>query len=293
MIPWLVCALLAVVTVLLTIKITMMKKSMDELCEELETYIKEEASVTVTVSSGDRSVRRLAIKIDEQLKELRRLSSQYRSGDRELKDAVTNISHDLRTPLTALCGYLDLLEKTEQSEDAVRYTEQIRNRTDALKQLIEELFRYSVITSEAELNPEKLNICAVLEETLIGFEGAMKNKGITPEISIPSEPLWRELDKTALVRIFGNIINNAVKYSSGNLEVNVHESGRITFSNKASELTDKDVKKLFERFYTADPSRKSTGLGLSIAKLLTEKMNGIISAELCEGKLIVTVNFIK
>ena len=291
MFPWIICGVLAVIIAILVIKIRMMQKSMDEICTCLSEHLSTDTNQLIMVSSSDRYVRHLASEIARQLAELRRQRRQYISGDRELKEAVTNISHDLRTPLTAICGYLELLEAEEMTDNTRRYVEQISNRTEALKALTEELFRYSVISSVSDLSYEKVNVGRVLEDTLISFYGAFEQKNITPNISLPDSVMIRTLDKSALSRIFGNIISNALKYSDGDFSVIMTETGEITFSNTASELSSVDVGKLFDRFYTVDSARKSTGLGLSIAKLLTERMGGRISAEYKSTMLTVKLYF--
>ena len=291
MFPWIICGVLAVVIVILMVKIRMMQKSMDEICSCLSEHLSSDTNRLITVSSSDKHVRHLASEIARQLAELRRQRRQYINGDRELKEAVTNISHDLRTPLTAICGYLELLESEKMTDNTRRYVEQIQSRTEALKALTEELFRYSVISSVSDLNYENVNVSRVLEDTLISFYVAFEQKNIKPNILLPDGAIVRTLDKSALSRIFGNIISNAVKYSDGDFSVIMTESGEITFSNSASELSSVDVGKLFERFYTVDSARKSTGLGLSIARLLTERMGGRISAEYRETVLTVRVCF--
>ena len=291
MLPWIICGAFAVVIIILAIKIRMMQKSMDEICSCLSEHLSSDTNQLITISSSDKHVRHLASEIARQLAELRRQRRQYISGDRELKEAVTNISHDLRTPLTAICGYLELLEAEEMTDNTRRYVEQISNRTEALKVLTEELFRYSVISSVSDLNYEKVNVGRVLEDTLISFYGAFGQKKIAPNISLPDGVIIRSLDKSALSRIFGNIISNAVKYSDGDFAVTMTDAGEITFSNTASELSSVDVGKLFDRFYTVDSARKSTGLGLSIAKLLTERMGGCISADYKGNMLSITLSF--
>ena len=291
MLPWIICGILAAIITILAIKICVMQKSMDEICSCLSEHLSSDTNQLITVSSSDKHVRHLASEIAKQLTELRRQRRQYISGDRELKEAVTNISHDLRTPLTAICGYLELLEAEEMTDNTRRYVEQISNRTEALKALTEELFRYSVISSVSDLSYEKVNIGRVLEDTLISFYGAFEQKNITPNISLPDGVIIRSLDKSALSRIFGNIISNAVKYSDGDFAVTMTDAGEITFSNTASELSSVDVGKLFDRFYTVDSARKSTGLGLSIAKLLTERMGGCISADYKGNTLSITFSF--
>lgn len=291
MLPWIICGAFAVVIIILAIKIRMMQKSMDEICSCLSEHLSSDTNQLITVSSSDKHVRHLASEIARQLAELRRQRRQYINGDRELKEAVTNISHDLRTPLTAICGYLELLEAEEMTDNTRRYVEQIANRTEALKSLTEELFRYSVVSSVSALSYEKVNVGRVLEDTLISFYGAFEQKNITPNISLPEGAIIRSLDKSALSRIFGNIISNAVKYSDGDFSVTMTDAGEITFSNTASELSSVDVGKLFDRFYTVDSARKSTGLGLSIAKLLTERMGGCITADYKGNTLSITLSF--
>lgn len=166
------------------------------------------------------AMRKLASEINVQLRLLRKERHRYQQGDLELKEAVTNISHDLRTPLTAINGYLDLLERTEKSED-----------------------------------------------------------------------VWRSLDAGAVNRVFSNIISNALKYSDGDLSVIMAKNGCITFSNTAQNLNAVTVGRLFDRFYTVEASRNSTGLGLSIAKILTERMGGSIFAEYHNKKLYISIQF--
>lgn len=287
------CGILALAVIAQTIKICMLKKSIREICDGFEHSLHTDTNVQVSVSSRDETVRTLAKAINIQLSELRRIKRQYENGDQELKDAITNISHDLRTPLTAIWGYLDLLEKKDLHEDEKRYVEQIRNRSEALKQLTEELFRYSVISSTPEMSYEIVDMRRVVEETLISFEGALQEAKIIPDVQLPATPTWRRLDSTALTRIFSNIINNAIKYTDGDFSIVLDENGSITFSNTAKELDTVEVGKLFDRFYTVDSARKSTGLGLSIAKLLTERMKGTINAEYVSDRLSIIVSFLE
>lgn len=185
------------------------------------------------------------------------------------------------------------MDKEEKSETLERYISQISNRINAINLLTEELFRYTVISSVEDVLPEPINLCRVLEETLVSFYGMFEQNGITPIVSIPEAPITRVLDENALSRIFGNIISNAIKYSDGDFSVTMKENGEIIFSNKAKALYGIDPLRLFERFFTVDPSKRSTGLGLSIAKSLIEKMHGGITAEYSEERLYITVWFDK
>lgn len=288
---WLACGILALAVICLCVKLCVMKKGIREICEDFEHCLQGDTNVLIRVSSADRTVRTLAGAINRQLSQLRHIRRKYEHGDQELKDAVTNLSHDLRTPLTAICGYLELMEKQPLSPDAERYLEQLRSRTQTLRELTEELFRYSVALCVPSPPPERVDLRRVLEESLLSFEGALMQASIVPEVRTPQEPVWRWLDASALSRVFENIIHNAVKYSDGDLSVTMDETGKIDFSNRSQELNTVEVGKLFDRFFTVDSARRSTGLGLSIAKALAERMNGELSARYAEGKLTVTAKF--
>lgn len=212
-------------------------------------------------------------------------------GDMELKDAVTNISHDLRTPLTAINGYLDLLEREKKSETVQRYLSRIQNRAELLINLTEEQFQYSIVASLQSLNYEPVDLVRALEESLVFFYAVMKERNIEPQIEMPEESLWVQLDKGAVSRIFSNIISNAIKYSDGDLSVVMDKNGCVTFSNTAHNLNAVTVGRLFDLFYTVEASRNSTGLGLSIARTLTEQMGGSISAQHRDGTLHISLCF--
>lgn len=269
--------LLLIIFVLLA-KVYFLRRSAKEITETFHDRLTADTNTLIDISTRDPYMRKLASEINVQLRLLRKERHRFQQGDLELKEAVTNISHDLRTPLTAICGYLDLLEREEKNEAVGRYLAQISNRAVALKNLTEELFRYSMVTSTQALKLERLDMVRALEETLLSFYGVMQEKGIQPQISLPEEQVYRELDIGALNRIFSNIISNALKYSDGDFSVTMANDGSITFSNTAKELNAVIVGRLFDRFYTVDAGRNSTGLGLSIAKLLTERMSGSIEA---------------
>ncbi len=282
--------LLLIIFVLLA-KVYFLHKSAQEISDAFLNRLTADTNSLIDISTRDPYMRKLAAEINVQLRILRKERHRYQQGDLELKEAVTNISHDLRTPLTAINGYLDLLEREEKSENVQRYLSQIQNRTEALKNLTEELFRYSVVTSSQELKAERMDIVRALEESLLSFYAVMQEKGIQPEIELPEEPVLRKLDASAVNRIFSNIISNSLKYSEGDLSVVMTSSGDITFTNTAHNLTAVTVGRLFDRFYTVEASRNSTGLGLSIARMLTERMGGGIEAVYNNDRLQIRIFF--
>ena len=288
---WVLVGIMALTIVALIIKITLMQRSAKEIEHAFADRLMTETNTLIDVSSNDKYIKSLASSINVELRKLRSERHRFYQGDVELKNAVTNISHDLRTPLTAICGYLEMLEQEEKSEKIELYLDYIGNRIESLKQLTEELFRYTVILSQEKLEKENVDVKGVLEECLLGFYGAMKGKGIDPEIVITDKQVTRRLNRSALVRIFNNILNNALKYSDGDLKVCLDDDGRVLFSNTAFGMDEIQVGKLFDRFFTVESARDSTGLGLSIAKALVEQMDGRIWAKYKGEQLYIYLEF--
>lgn len=272
--------------------IVSMRCSLREISDQFERRLSEGSNTPIFVSSSDREVRRFASRINQELKTLRAEQLKAETGSHELQNAITNVAHDLRTPLTAISGYLELLEEQKLDERSRGYTAVISERTATLRSLTEELFAFSVTDNAAnELKYEDVVINKELEIALAASYSVLSDAGITPDIRISDKPVVRSLDKKALQRIFGNILNNAAKYSSGGLTVSLESDGSIVFSNRSETMSEIDAGRLFDRFYTVENAKGSTGLGLSIAKLLTEKMGGRISAELAKGVFSIRVFF--
>lgn len=281
---------LLVIIFALLLKIFYMRKAIREIKRGFSEKLYTDTNTPIMLSSHDKLVSSLANDINVELKELQKQKHCYIQGDKELKNAITNISHDLRTPLTTICGYLSLLDKEEKSEHIARQLSIIKDRTFALKQLAEELFRYTTIISDTENSVyTETVINNVLEDCISSYYAMFKEKGITPNINLCEQKIVRSVDKTALLRIFNNVIDNAIKYSDGDLVISLFENGKIVFSNHTSDLNEIQIGKLFDRFYTVNTARKSTGLGLSIAKALIEKMDGNISADYSNNVLSIII----
>ena len=271
-------------------KIYILQKAAEEIEEAFADRLITDTNTLIDISSNDKHMRSLANAINKQLCILRTERHRFQQGDKEVKNAITNISHDLRTPLTAICGYLDLVEQEEKSMVVERYIEVIRNRTEILIKLTEELFRYSVImTIEKDKVREPVELNRVLEESIAAFYTALDERGITPNIQIPNKKVIRTLDQGSLTRVFSNLLNNAIKYSDGDLDITLLETGEIIFTNTAKGLNEVQVGRLFDRFYTVEDARKSTGLGLAIAKTLVEQMEGTISAQYENNQLSIHI----
>lgn len=330
MFPWkFVCIAAVALVIVLALKIAFLYQGLKEIGRQLHDRLSEDTNNVIYVSGNDRHLKAFARQMNQELKILYDQRRRYQNGDRELKEAVTNISHDLRTPLTAIYGYLELAEAETEAAEALEaaaslqelgdnapaershYLAQIRNRADAMRALTEELFRYSIIVSDprestayqqaaggtgADSGKERVVLNRFLADCLLSYYDIFGQNGIEPQIAIADEEVVRILDAGALRRIFCNILDNAVKYCKpamsserAVLSVELFPDGTIAFRNSAQHLDWVSVERLFDRFYTVETGRNSTGLGLSIAKLLTERMGGSISAAYAEGMLEITV----
>ena len=279
---------IAIVLILLTSKILVMKKSTREIRWQLSKLIQGDTNALINVTCADKDLTALAAALNIQLKELREKELTYTNGDREIKNAITNIAHDIRTPLTAICGYSEMMKEERDPAKNAKYLAIISERAGALKALSEELFKYSVASNTDKIQQlQRLDVNALLQDTLFTFYDKFTARDIVPQITSCDSPIIRITDKNSLTRIFSNIIENAIKYSDGDFSVDVKEDGTMLFSNSAKDFSNVDAGKLFDRFFTVETSKYSTGLGLSIAKQLTKQLGGEISAQYSNDTLTI------
>ncbi len=286
------CLLLlsAVVIILLCVKICILKKSAREISAQFSDRLKDDTNNLIYISSSDRDMRHLAENLNDELKDMRKKQLQYEYGNTELKNAITNVSHDIRTPLTAIAGNLYMIGKTDDISEIRAYVNAIEERTETMKQLTEELLRYSIIIyDENKPQTEDIFINQLLAESISSFYPVLTEKGITPQINMTDTRIVRNANRSELARVFSNLLNNAVKYSDGDLEITLSDTGEIKFSNTAKELSTVEVEQLFDRFYTVETAHHSTGLGLSIARTLVERMGGTITADYDDGRLTIII----
>ena len=286
------CLLLlsAVVIILLCIKICILKKSAREISAQFSDRLKDDTNNLIYISSSDRDMKHLAENLNDELKDMRKKQLQYEYGNTELKNAITNVSHDIRTPLTAIAGNLYMIGKTDDISEIRTYVNAIEERTETMKQLTEELLRYSIIISdENKPQTEDIFVNQLLAESISSFYPVLTEKGITPSIHLTDARIVRNVNRSELARVFSNLLNNAVKYSDGDLEITLSDAGKITFSNTAKELSTVEVEQLFDRFYTVETAHHSTGLGLSIARTLVERMGGTITANYDDSRLTIII----
>lgn len=222
---------------------------------------------------------------------------RYLDKEKSISDIYTNLSHDIRTPLTSLDGYFQLLKGSEITEEQQHYIMVIQERISSLKDMLEELFTFTKLQNDdyvLELNPCSLN--RILMDTLFSYYDIWKENDIDPKFEITEESLMIEGNSQALGRTIRNIIKNGFEHGEKQFEVVLERKGQtavLSLKNMVSEPGKIDISQIFERFYKADEARSdsSTGLGLSIAKEFVLRMNGAIRAEMEDNRFCIYIEF--
>jgi signal transduction histidine kinase len=240
----------------------------------------------------NRHLNQLAINMNKCLKAEENLRLESVREEKRFKELITNISHDLRTPLTAIKGYQQLMEKSELSQDQNKKLQIAKKHTEKLGQLIEHVYEYTFLEN-VDQTPEliRINLTNLVAETIIDSIPILEEKNLTIDFR-DTAPIYILGDKVMVTRIVQNLIRNGIQHSDGTMVVRLHERNKaiLSFSNPIDKSKRIDVGRLFERFYVGDKSRSnSTGLGLSIVKLLAEQMNGSVGASLENGLLNIQV----
>ena len=288
-----ICIVLAVTVIVLLVKVVLLERAFKEIGDQVKDHMDGTNSSIFQLSTSNKEARKLANDLNGALQELHAERVFLKDGDKRMKETVTAISHDLRTPLTAINSYVDLLGNETDESKRKEYLERIKDRTSELKNMTGELFKYSVSSDtqyDSQLSNEDIDLKSIIESSLISFYKEFTSKGIDPETDFPSEKVIISGNRKTLMRIFDNVFSNAAKYATS-LSVKLTSDGTVTVANDAPDLTPVQVSKLFDKYYTVTDGTNSTGLGLSIAKDLVGRMGGNISASLNGGILTITIRF--
>ncbi|MGN0473754.1 MAG: sensor histidine kinase [Acutalibacteraceae bacterium] len=284
---------------LLLIEYARYRRQVAEICRQLAFHHDEETNIDIRINMSRKEIVRLRDRLNDIFEDNRKSRASYIAQETRTKELIADVSHDIRTPLTSLDGYFSLLRDADSPEERGRYIEIITGRLNILRDLLEQLFTYAKLQNGSyKLEFDRFDCTQTMCEIMLSFYEEFRTRGINPRIELPEEECLIYGNKTAFVRIVNNILRNAVIHGRDSISATMRptENGvEFIFRNNLSDSWQGDIDKVFERFYTADKSRTdhSSGLGLPVAKKLTEAMNGKISAEITDGDFVIKLEFLR
>lgn len=278
------------------IRYTLLKRGIREISEELTDITGNLRENRILKQPfPQREMEALLSSINYTLDEVRKERVSYEKREQEFQRQLEDISHDLRTPLTAIQGYLKLIDQDSLDKEEKEYLEVIRRRSAHLQHLINQFYEFSTLLSgNYKMEFREIDLARMCREQLLGYYRQLEEAGIEVRIRIPEKPVFIQADENALSRIIGNLLQNALRYAKHRLEIEIAEMQTqeaakevmLICSNDAEHLTEDDVRQLFRRFYTGDRARSQggTGLGLAVSRHLAEQMGGTMTVESRQGK---------
>ena len=295
---WIIIVILAAGTGILAICLICYEKQVRHLKKQLEFLKAEDSNQLLTSVCAVGQTGEMINVMNQVLEKMREEQRKLYRANRSYRESITGISHDIRTPLTSMKGYVQLLEHPGTSkEKKEQYLRTVERRMEDLTELLNQLFEYARLEAgELELNREKLNVTNLFVETVSMFYEDFAKKSCEPTVDVPREPCFVYGDAHAWQRVTENLIKNALVHGTGGYAFSLLlEQGQavMRIANETKTIQERDLEQIFERFYTTDQSgnRRSTGLGLAIAREFTEKMGGRIQASLKQGIFEVEVRF--
>jgi signal transduction histidine kinase len=282
-----VCIVLVILVLLLAVRLYFLHRSLWSAAEDMAD-IEEAPDQNRQLKSRtmDQSLEPLLTRINLLYSARQKERINYQRREQQIRQEIENISHDLRTPLTSILGYLDLIEDEDTSEaEQTEYLGIIRRRAKILQSFIHDFYEISRIEADDyPLQLVSIPLQNTLKEIVVAYYLEFEKRNITVDISLEDKPCHIITDKLQFERILNNLVQNALKYAVNQFSIKqtqTKDSCCIQFINDTGNITEEELSRIFERFYTGDQSRsnQSSGLGLTITKLLTEKMKGHIEAK--------------
>ena len=294
---YIIIGILAGIIILQSILMWKYQRQVKDICRQLAFLMKHDSNMLIHREFGLGGIGMLSDRLNDLL-ELRRKEKQYyQEKETLIADTYTNLSHDIRTPLTSLDGYFQLMEACENVEEQRRYLNIIHERIHSLNEMLEELFMFTKLKNESyRLELTSCCINRILKETVFSYYDDWVRREIQPDIQITEEQLYIDGNKQGLSRIIQNVIKNGLDHGEKKIRIVLKREQNqavLRISNQVTASEQIDIEHVFDRFYKADAARSktSTGLGLSIAREFVRRMNGEIGAKIEENEFIVEMRF--
>lgn len=293
-----------ILTVILTVSVAVLiavlvkiRAQLRDINEQLDFLCEKDTNMLLLTDTNMADIGRLKERINRFLEQWHRQREAAAKKEQMISDTYTNLSHDIRTPLTSLDGYFQLLKDETDKSAQEHYIDIIQERITSLKDMLEELFMFTKLKNDS-FKLELSNCCVsrLLKQTVFSYYEEWKKQGIEPSLDICEDTIFITANAQALRRVLQNVIKNALVHGQNSICIQMKQKNKmvhILVSNDVKNPDDIDVDKVFERFYKADEARSisSSGLGLSIAKELVERMGGSIEARLEGKRFVVEIQF--
>ena len=269
-------------------KLALVKRQMKKLTKQM----REQRESFLSVELIDKDLEMLVTEMNELIDSVKEVRAEAGRDQESLRASISMISHDMRTPLTSVIGYLQLAEKNCKEEESLQEIRIALERAKYCSRLVNDLYEVSVIdlgTDAPEF--ENVNLCQVVCEEILAAHPQFEDRGIIPVFKQADEDIWVWADPRQTTRVVQNLISNAVKYSAGKVDFSVTQGKRVLLNVTNDLCGEVDTGRIFDRFYQGDVSRSrgGSGLGLYICRRFVENMGGEIWAECEDGKLAVKV----
>ena len=294
---YIIIGILAGIIILQSIIIWKYQRQVKDICRQLAFLMKHDSNMLIHREFGLGGIGMLSDRLNDLLELRRKEKRYYQEKETLIADTYTNLSHDIRTPLTSLDGYFQLMEACENVEEQRRYLNIIHERIHSLNEMLEELFMFTKLKNESyRLELTSCCINRILKETVFSYYDDWVRREIQPDIQITEEQLYIDGNKQGLSRIIQNVIKNGLDHGEKKIRIVLKREQNqavLRISNQVIASEQIDIEHVFDRFYKADAARSktSTGLGLSIAREFVRRMNGEIGAKIEENEFIVEMSF--
>lgn len=292
--------ILIALVLFLCIKLLLVKKELRRVTFEMKS---NEDGRPMNVDFVDNDLQNMIVQVNQLYEYIMKIKAEGKEDEEKIRESISMISHDMRTPLTSIIGYLQVAERSEDRAEMIENIDIALDRAKYLNKLVNDFFELSLIQSgQVEIKVEKVNLSEVICEEILAESPEIDRKGIEPSFSQAEENIYVQADRKKLERVIQNLISNAVKYSVKRLEFNIEDSSGTSEKEPAYTLkiiTDAteeiDTSRIFDRFYQQDSSRTKggAGLGLYICKNFAELMGGSIRAEQKDGEFVVILELLE
>lgn len=294
---YIIIGILAGIIILQSIIIWKYQRQVKNICRQLAFLMKHDSNMLIHREFGLGGIGMLSDRLNDLLELRRKEKRYYQEKETLIADTYTNLSHDIRTPLTSLDGYFQLMEACENVEEQRRYLNIIHERIHSLNEMLEELFMFTKLKNESyRLELTSCCINRILKETVFSYYDDWVRREIQPDIQITEEQLYIDGNKQGLSRIIQNVIKNGLDHGEKKIRIVLKREQNqavLRISNQVIASEQIEIEHVFDRFYKADAARSktSTGLGLSIAREFVRRMNGEIGAKIEKNEFIVEMSF--